>query len=419
MEKMDADVIIVGAGISGLSCARHLMKAGIKFLILEGGNRIGGRIKSDMVNGFILDQGFQVLQTAYPEARRQLNYDKLELNPFSPGVAVRANGKLFYISDPVRRPQDLWDTMTSPIGTIADRLRMLRLFAENRIKGSSGIFESPDLSTIEFLRSYNFSDRIIERFFKPFFAGACLDPDIMTSSRVFCYLFSIFASGDAALPANGMGEIPLQLADGIPQDKIQFGRKVESIDNGRVTLTNGQKINAKTIVIATEGPETQRLLKKPVTSVSKGERCLYFSAEIPPITKPFLILNGEGKGVINNLAIPTLTASSYSSSGKHLIAVVVLENMSMDNKSLETSVREELSDWFGESVQNWEHIKTYGIDHALPDQSPPISNPARGGTKIQNGIYTCGEYQSVPGIQWALLSGRMTANQIIKDNQAI
>lgn len=283
MEEMDADVIIVGAGISGLSCARHLMKAGKSFLILEANNRIGGRIKSDIIDGFILDQGFQVLQTAYPEARRQLNYDNLDLKPFSPGVAVRVNKKFFYISDPVRRPQDLLDTLTSPIGTIADRLRILRLFAGNRVKGASNIFESPDLSTIEFLRSYNFSDRIIERFFKPFFAGVCLDPDIVASSRVFRYLLNIFASGDAALPAKGMGQIPSQLAEGIPQDQIRLGAKVESIDNGNVTLTNGQKTNGKAIVIATEGPETQRLLKQPVKPVSKGERCLYFSAETPPI----------------------------------------------------------------------------------------------------------------------------------------
>lgn len=109
----------------------------------------------------------------------------------------------------------------------------------------------------------------------------------MASSRVFRYLFGIFASGDAALPANGMGEIPSQPAEGIPQDQIRLGSKVESIDNGRVTLTNGQKMNGKIIVIATEGPETQRLLKRPVKSVSKGERCLYFSAEKSPITKPF------------------------------------------------------------------------------------------------------------------------------------
>jgi len=407
-----ADVIIIGAGISGLACAKHLMKSNIDFLVLESSQKIGGRIKSDHVDGFILDRGFQVLQTSYPEARRQLDYKKLELKSFSPGVALKVNGNFFYISDPVRRPQELWRTLTSPIGSFTDRLRILKLFAENKIKGIKGIFESPDISTLEFLRSYHFSDRIIERFFRPFFAGACLDPEIASSSRVFRYLFNVFASGDAALPAKGMGEIPGQLAEAIPENKILLNSKVESIEQGRVTLTNGQEINGKTIVIATEGPETQRLLKTPKVSKSIGERCLYFRADKPPINNPFLILNGEGSGLINNIAIPTLTSPSYSSSGEHLIAVVVLGDPLKDDESLERSVRQELLNWFGASVQTWQHIKTYEIDHALPDQSPPISNPQNGFSKVKDGIYTCGEYQSVPGIQWALLSGRMTAEQI-------
>lgn len=412
MSRVNADVVIIGAGISGLACAKYLMKSGIDFLVLESSQKIGGRIKSDLVDGFILDRGFQVLQTAYPEARRQLDYRKLELRSFSPGVVVNVNGKMFYISDPVRSPQNLWSTLTSPIGRFTDRLRILKLFAENKIKGTKGIFESPDISTLEFLRSYHFSDLIIERFFKPFFAGACLDPEIASSSRVFRYLFNVFASGDAALPAKGMGEIPGQLAEGIPENKILLNSKVESIEQGRVILTNGQEVNGKTIVIATEGPETQRLLKIPVVSKSIGEKCLYFRADKPPINKPFLILNGDRGGLINNIAIPTLTCPSYSSSGEHLIAVVVLGHMLKNDESLEPSVRQELLNWFGDSVQTWQHLKTYQIDHALSDQSPPITNPQNGFTKVKDGIYTCGEYQSVPGIQWALLSGRMTAEQI-------
>ena len=417
MRKSDTDVIIIGAGISGLVCAKTLMKADLNFLILEAGQKVGGRIKSDHVDGFILDHGFQVLQTAYPETRSQLDYDALDLKPFSPGVAVRTNGQLFYISDPIRRPQDLWGTLTSPIGTITDRLRILRLFAENKIKGPKGIFESTDMRTIDFLRSYQFSERIIDNFFRPFFAGACLDPEINASSRVFRYLFNIFASGDAALPAQGMGEIPLQLSECIPANKIRFNARVDLIGNDGVTLTNGHKITGKTIVIATEGPETERLLRSPVKSNSKGEWCLYFSAENPPISNPFLILNSQKKGLINNLAIPTLTAPSYSSSGRHLIAVVVLDHQSMDNESLVLSVRRELLQWFGDPVRKWNHIKTYHIGHALPDQSPPVSNPAINSGKVRDGVYTCGEYQSIPGIQWALLSGRMTAERIIHENQ--
>ena len=417
MGKIDSNVIIIGGGISGLACAKQLTRSGIDFLILEADHRIGGRIKSDLVGGFILDRGFQVLQTAYPEARGQLDYEKLELKTFSPGVAVRVNGAFFYISDPIRRPKDLWGTLTSPIGTFADRLRILKLFVDNQIKGPNGIFQSPDIPTIDFLTSYGFSGRIIDRFFRPFFAGACLDPDIKASSRIFRYLFSTFASGDAAIPAKGMGKIPAQLADSIPQEKIQLESRVESIDQGVVRLANGTQILGKKIVIATPGPEAERLMKTQEKTASIGERCLYFSAERAPINRPFLILNGEKNGLINNVAIPTLVSPSYSSSGKHLIAVVVLGNITRDDSVLEMSVREELLSWFGDSVLSWEHIKTYHIKHALPDQSPPMSNPVKGFTKVGENLYTCGEYQSVPGIQWALQSGRMAAEHIIRETQ--
>jgi phytoene dehydrogenase-like protein len=417
MEKTDTGVIIIGAGISGLSCAKYLMNAGIHFIMLEADHKVGGRIKSDFVDGFILDHGFQVLQTAYPEARQQLNYDQLNLKPFSPGVAIRLKSGLVYISDPVRRPQDLWCTLMAPIGTIMDKLRVLALYAGNRIKGTDGIFESSDISTIDFLRAYGFSEGMIERFFRPFFAGACLDPQIRASSRVFRYLFDIFASGDAALPAKGMGAIPLQLAKGIPPDQIRFNAKVDSINKNGAILKTGEKIKGKTLVIATESPETGRLLKAPLAPDSKGEKCLYYSAKTPPISKPFLILNGQRKGLINNIAIPTLNAPTYSASGDSLIAVVVLAQQSMDDQSLKQAVQKELIQWFGDMVMECKHLKTYRIDHALPDQSPSLPNPNRGFIKVKDGIYVCGEYESVPGIQWALLSGRLTAEQIFKEYQ--
>ena len=213
----------------------------------------------------------------------------------------------------------------------------------------------------------------------------------MDSSRVFRYLLDIFASGEAALPAKGMEAIPLQLSQGIPPDQIRFNTKVASINKNCAILTTGQNIIGKTIVIETEGPEAGQLLKEPVTTGSKGERCLYYSAKTPPISEPFLILTGQGKGLINNIAIPTLNAPSYSSSGDSLIAVVVLTKQSMDDQALKQAIQKELIQWFGDVAMEWNHIKTYRIDHALPDQSPPISNPTRGFTKVKDGIYVCGE----------------------------
>jgi phytoene dehydrogenase-like protein len=412
MESMDAQVLVIGAGISGLACAKTLSRAGIDVRVLEADPRIGGRIKTDRVDGFLLDHGFQVLQTAYPEVRRQLDVASLNLQRFAPGVMIRVNRRFYRISDPLRCPGDLWQTLTAPIGNFMDRLRVARLAWELRNTPTDKIFEKPDMPTPDFLRSRGFSDRMIRRFFTPFFAGACLDPDIQASSRVFQYLFHIFSSGDATLPAQGMGAIADQLAAAIPEKRIHTGTRVTKIRPGRVTLDDSRVLHCKQVVIATQGPESARLLDRPWHSGAAGEICFYFAADTAPVSRPYLILNSDG-GRVQLVAVPSLTAESYAPSGKTLIAAVVLGNSAIKSESLLTEVRQELQSWFGPEIKNWQHLKTFEIPYALPRQTPPAPDPTRSLSPVSGGIHVCGELDSVPGIQWALLSGRRTARQLI------
>ena len=409
------EVIIVGAGLAGLSCARSLMENDIPFLILEADQRIGGRLKTDIIDGFTLNHGFQVLQTAYPEARRVLAYDRLGLKPFAPGAIIRIDGRFHNIADPRRHPRDLRSTLTAPIGTMGDRLRMIRLVLNVRRGTPSRIFQNQDTPTMEFLRSKAFSEKIIQRFFKPFFAGVCLDPDIKASSRVFQYIFRIFAEGDVALPRQGMEAIPAQLAENLPAGSIRTGVRVESIHQGKVELVSGETIKGQVVVLATEGPETARLLGVPLTMASRGELCIYFAAKEPPIAEPYLILNGDGTGWVNSLTVPSIVAPTYAPAGQHLISVVVIGHQSADNPIAEKIVCQELTEWFGSVVSEWRHLKTYRIVHALPEQPPPMPDPTVRSAAEQPGIYVCGEYGSVPGIQWALLSGRQAAEQVLKE----
>ena len=415
MNKPDKKVIIVGAGLAGLSCARRLLEDDIPFLILEADQRIGGRLKTDNIDGFTLNHGFQVLQTAYPEARRVLAYDRLGLRPFAAGAIIRIDGRFHHIADPWRHPRDLWSTLSAPIGTMGDRLRMLRLALNVRRGTPSRIFQEQDMPTMKFLRSKGFSQKIIQRFFKPFFAGVCLDPEINASSRVFQYIFRIFAVGDVALPGKGMAAIPVQMTDDLPPDRIRTGVRVESIQQGGVELTSGEAIPGQVVVLATEGPETARLLGTPQGMASRGELCLYFAANEPPIAEPYLILNGDGTGWINSLTVPSIVAPTYAPAGQHLISVVVIGHRSADNATAEAAVRRELTEWVGTGVGDWQHLETYHIKHALPEQPPPMPDPTVPSAAEKPGIYVCGEYGSVPGIQWALLSGRQAAEQVLKD----
>lgn len=413
MKIPDKDVIIVGAGLAGLSCARRLMEENIPFSILEADQRIGGRLKTDVLDGFILNHGFQVLQTAYPEARRVLDYDQLALRPFAPGAIIRIGRKFHRIADPRRRPRDLWSTLTAPIGSIGDRLRMIRLALNVRRGTSSHIFQNQDMPTMEFLRSQGFSEKIISRLLKPFFAGVCLDPEIRASSRVFQYIFRIFADGDVALPGQGVSAIADQLMENLPPDRIRTGVRVESIHPEGVALASGEVIAGCPVVLAAEGPETARLAGISMQGSSRGELCLYFAAKLAPIDKPYLVLNGNGTGWVNSLTVPSIVAPTYAPAGRHLISVVVIGHLDADQSSVETCVREELGEWFGPAVNDWRHLKTYRIEHALPAQPPPMPDPTVAKSPIKPGIFVCGEHGSVPGIQWAMLSGRHAAEAVI------
>ncbi|HSW38664.1 MAG TPA: FAD-dependent oxidoreductase, partial [Acidobacteriota bacterium] len=221
------DVIIVGAGLAGLSCARRLQTEGFDFRIVEASDRIGGRIKTDAVKGFLLNHGFQVLQTAYPEARRLLDYAALELRAFAPGALFRIGGRFHVVTDPRRAPRHLFSTLLAPIGTPADRLRMARLSRRLMRMRSAEVLNAPDILTPEFLRKEGFSDLMIKRFFKPFLSGVCLDPEIQVSSRAFRYIFSMFAMGDVSIPAIGMEAIPRQIGSSIEPGRFRFGCKVQ------------------------------------------------------------------------------------------------------------------------------------------------------------------------------------------------
>jgi phytoene dehydrogenase-like protein len=412
MAASDNPVVIVGGGIAGLACARRLHVLGLPVRILEAGRRAGGRIKTDPHNGYRLDRGFQVLQTAYPEARRTLDVPRLDLHSFAPGAMVRIRGRFCTVADPLRRPHALFGTLRAPIGSFGDRLRLLRL-AHRVCRGPlETLFRQSESTAMAFLKAEGFSSTMIDRFFVPFFGGVCLDPEIRASSRVLQYVLRMFAGGDAALPAMGMEEIPKQLASGLPSEWVHTGTRVQRVDNAKVFLEDGRSLPARAVVVATDGPEAARLLGLPAAPASVAETCLYFACDQAGWHSPYLMLNGEGRGPINNVSFPSRVSPAYAPAGKSLVSVVVLGNPDTNNAVLIERVRRQLTDWFGIDVRRWQHLKTYRIVHALPDQRPPTPNPFRPDHRVRPGIFVCGEFGSLPGIQWALASGRRTADAV-------
>ncbi len=414
---MSADVIVVGAGVSGLVCALELTRLGFSVHVLEASDGVGGRVRTDVVDGFRLDRGFQVLLTAYPEARRWLSYDGLSLHTFEPGAMVQFEGKSHRIADPLRRPLQALSSAFAPIGTLNDKLLIARLREELVHSDIDEVLTSPEISTLEALRVYGFSEQIIERFFRPFLGGIFLDPDLATSSRMFRFVFRMFSLGQAALPADGMQAIPQQLASALPDGSIQLNAPVESITGHSVRLKNGEELHAPAIVVACDPVSAERLLSSTdagVRTAMRGVYCIYFAAEQVPIDEPYLVLNGDGSGPINNLCVPSVVAPNYAPPGAHLVSVTVLKP-AINNDAMLQQVREQLTRWFGPEAQSWQHLRTYHIPQALPDQALSHGGVHMSPVRVEKGLYVCGDHRRTASLNGAMNAGRRAAEALAAD----
>jgi phytoene dehydrogenase-like protein len=411
---VEQDVIIIGAGLSGLSCARQLNQRGLRCTVLEASDGVGGRVRTDTVEGFRLDRGFQVFLTSYPEAKANLNYRELDLKPFLPGALIRYQGRFYELTDPWRRPLSAFSSLFSPIGSLHDKLRIAALRSKT-LKGTlTDQFSEPEVSSLKLLQEMGFSSLMINRFFRPFLGGIFLDAELQTSSRMLNFVFRMFSLGSACLPSQGMEAIPKQLAASLPTGCIRLSTKVDRVESGSVSLSSGQHLTSKCVVVATEGPAAAKLLGDSITSQGQGTTCLYFSASSPPIEKPILVLNGDGQGPINNLCVPTVAARTYGPSDKSLISVTVLGTLA-DPNQLVRDVSKQLEEWFGDVVQQWKHLRTYSIPYALPHQNPPaLENPERA-VRWSAGVYVCGDHRDNASIQGAMVSGRRAAEAVLKD----
>jgi phytoene dehydrogenase-like protein len=418
MAAEQVDVVVVGAGLAGLAAARHLTRAGRSVALLEASDAPGGRVRTDRIDGFHLDRGFQVVLTAYPELHHQLDVEALHLRHFDPGALVWCDRRLHRVGDPLRQPTAALSSALAPVGTIADKARLAQLLLRLRRADAKQLLRGEDTSTLAELRRLGFSERIIERFFRPLVGGIQLDAELTASRRMFDVVLRSLAVGSSAVPAGGMGRIPAQLADTLPDGVLRTSTPVKKVTASEVRTVDGQRIRARAVVVATEGPAAAELLGlEPVRS--RPVAGVWFAAEAPPFRQRLIALDGARSGPALNVAVMTNVAPEYSSDGRALVVAAcpgVTASDGTEPADLVGSVQRQLVGWFGPQVQRWEHLHTHLIAHGQPDSAPSFS--PRRSVRRGDGRYVCGDHRDTPSIQGALFSGRRCAQAVLADLDA-
>ncbi|SHG44497.1 Phytoene dehydrogenase-related protein [Flavobacterium segetis] len=407
---MKQDVIIVGAGLAGLSAAVHLHRQGRKVLILEASDRAGGRVKTDSKDGFLFDQGFQVLLTAYPETQALLNYKDLKLKKMLPGATVLYNGGQFEIADPFRRPSAAFATLFAPVGSLKDKINTLWLKIRLQKLSIDEIFKQPEQTTQKQLNEYGFSPKMIQRFYAPFLSGIFLENELTTSRRMFDFVMKMFSDGDVAVPELGMEEIPKQLLAMLPPNSILCNNSVTSIDSNKVTLADGTIYEADQILLATNANSlTQHFVPKQKMSSNQVTN-IYFEANEAPTKKAVVVLNASlNKKWVNNLTVMTNVSKAYAPKGKILISISYNGIPEINDATLAENMKQELKQWYGEKVNNWKMLKSYRIEYALPTQESVRNNIEASEIKITDHLFICGDNLLNGSINAAMKTGRLAA----------
>lgn len=422
---VDTDVLVIGAGLAGLACARTIARAGRSVRVVEQSDRVGGRVATDEVDGFRFDRGFQVYNDAYPEGRRQLDLAALELGRFEPGAVVATSRGLWRLADPWRRPLTAVRAMLAGRIGWGDAVRTARLRADAlRTVGGRGMDPCGpaalnDRSTRAELEARGFSPEFVRSFFEPFFGGVFLERSLATSAEVFLYDFAMFSRGRACLPRGGMDAIPRQLAAGLPADALLLAARAARIEPGRVRLDDGRELACREVVVAVEGPAAPGLLPEPLgRSVPErawqSTRLVVFAAERSPLSRPELVVSAESAGPIDNLTVPSDVVGGYAPAGRTTVCVSVRSDWSGPDAELPAAVVWQAGGWFGAAAGEWRHVRTVRVPRALPDESPAGRRLRPATPRLGPGLFICGDHCAAASINGALTSGRLCAEAILR-----
>tara|TARA_R110002126_G_scaffold157104_1_gene304586 strand:+ start:11738 stop:13018 length:1281 start_codon:yes stop_codon:yes gene_type:complete len=410
MKKSAYKIHIIGAGVSGLIAAQVLENHGYHPTIIEASKTVGGRVKSDVVDNYILDHGFQVLLTSYPAAKHYLNYTDLELQEFLPGATIFKEGKQQTIGDPLRSFSLLFPTLFASIGNFADKTKILKLNTLLKKKKITEIFRTEEKTTLHYLQDFGFSEAIINDFFKPFFSGIFLEPNLETSSRMFEFVYKMFGDGLAVLPKGGIQEIPRQLKSKLKNTTFLFDSPVKEVKDNEIILQNDNVIESNMTIIATEASHLIANLKNQETEWKSCDT-FYFETNTKVINKPLIGLIADENALINNIFYHTSVATA-SKGAKELLSVTVVKAHNLSKLDLILRVTEDLKSFCKIDAVNL--LKHYHIKKALPKLNNLQYEISSTETKLKPTVFLAGDQLLNGSLNAAMISGERAAIGVIQ-----
>ncbi len=410
-------IAVVGAGLAGLVCAKVLTERGREVIVFEASDGVGGRVRTDERDGFLLDWGFQVYFTSYPVPKRHLDHAALDLRAFDPGAIIWRGGERSVLSDPLRDPSALVPSLRSDAASFSDKLRTLGLVARTApVRATAaGELDGADTSSLEYLRRFGFSERVIDAFFRPFYGGIFLDRSLATSARVLRFTFKMLATGKTVVPARGMGEIPKQLVAHLPLDAVRTNSPVGSLlrdrDRAVGVEAGGEEVEADAVVVATDALTAGRLTGAALPEAAVGQVCVYYAVEGISSGKK-IVLNAEDGGFVNNTVEISNVSPLYAPRGQRLLSVVALGGFELPDEKVYRRGVEDVTRWYPGA--DLEPLAIYRVPYAQFSQPPGVHETLPENRTQTPGLVLAGEYTQDSSLNGSMLSGERAAQEAMR-----